>query len=82
MCLAVPGRIEEIQDGDDPLGRRGRVRFGELVQDVNLSCVPDAGIGDFVVVHVGLAISKLDQEEAEQTLKYLDEAAKAEEDAS
>ncbi|HSQ20811.1 MAG TPA: HypC/HybG/HupF family hydrogenase formation chaperone [Blastocatellia bacterium] len=70
MCLAVPGRIETIE-GDDPLLRRGRVNFGGIVKEVNLGYTPEAKIGDYVIVHVGFAISTVDQAEAEQVFDYL-----------
>ena len=69
MCLAVPGKIISIT-GED-LTRMGRVSFGGVVKEVSLAYVPEAGVDDYVVVHVGFAISKLDTQEAEQTLKYL-----------
>ncbi|EKU96387.1 hydrogenase assembly chaperone HypC/HupF [Leptolyngbya sp. PCC 7375] len=69
MCLAVPGKIISIK-GED-LSRMGRVSFGGVVKEVSLAYVPEAQAGDYVVVHVGFAISKLDLEEAEQTLTYL-----------
>src|SRR5437764_2517939 len=59
MCLAVPGKVLTIT-GADPLQRIGRVSFGGIVKDVNLACVPDAKVGDYVIVHVGLAISTVD----------------------
>lgn len=70
MCLAVPGRIESIT-GEDPLERTGKVDFGGVVREVNLSCVPEAGVGDYVIVHVGFALNKIDREEAEQVFEYL-----------
>lgn len=70
MCLAVPGEIIEITDRD-PLTRGGRVRFGGVVKDVNLAYVPEAEVGDWVIVHVGFAISVLNEAEAERTLEYL-----------
>ncbi|MBE9069841.1 HypC/HybG/HupF family hydrogenase formation chaperone [Leptolyngbya cf. ectocarpi LEGE 11479] len=69
MCLAVPGKIISIT-GED-LTRMGRVSFGGVVKEVSLAYVPEAQVDDYVVVHVGFAISKLDLEEAEQTLNYL-----------
>jgi hydrogenase expression/formation protein HypC len=68
MCLAVPGRIVSIH-GDD-LQRTGRVNFGGVLRDVNLSCVPEAEVGDYVLVHVGLAISRVDEVEAERILEH------------
>lgn len=70
MCLAVPGKIVSIE-GDDPILRDGKVDFGGVVKRVNLSLVPEAKIGDYVVVHVGLALSIIDEEEAKQVFEYL-----------
>ena len=70
MCLAVPGKIVSIE-GDDPILRDGKVNFGGVVKRVNLSLVPEAKIGDYVVVHVGLALSIVDEEEAKQVFEYL-----------
>ncbi len=72
MCLAIPGRIESII-GKEPMTRKGRVNFGGIVKEVFLAYVPEAGIGDYVIVHVGFAISKIDEKEAQRTLKYLDQ---------
>ncbi|MGC8991006.1 MAG: HypC/HybG/HupF family hydrogenase formation chaperone, partial [Verrucomicrobiia bacterium] len=72
MCLAVPGRIESIA-GDDPLTRSARVSFGGVIKEVNLSCVPDAKVGDYVIVHVGFALSIVDEKEAQQVFEYLDQ---------
>ncbi len=70
MCLAIPGKIESITDGD-PLQRSGRVNFGGILKDVNLAYVPEAGVGDYVIVHVGFALSKVDEAEANQVFEYL-----------
>ena len=72
MCLAVPGRILSI-DGDDPVLRAGRVDFAGIVKRVNLSYVPEASVGDYVLVHVGFAISTVDEAEARQVFAYLEE---------
>ena len=72
MCLAVPGKILSVA-GDDPLQRIGRVSFGGITKDIHLAFGPEARVGDYVVVHVGLAISTVDQEEAERTLEYFRE---------
>ncbi len=72
MCLAVPGRILSIE-GTDPILRAGRVDFAGIVKRVNLSYVPDAQVGDFVLVHVGFAISQVDEAEARQVFSYLRE---------
>ncbi len=70
MCLAVPGKIESIE-GDDLLLRRGRVNFGGIFKEVSLCYTPEAVVGDYVIVHVGFAISTVDQAEAEQVFEYL-----------
>jgi hydrogenase expression/formation protein HypC len=70
MCLAVPGRILEITD-EGPLTRRGRVDFGGILKEVNLTLVPEANVGDYVMVHVGIAISVVDEAEARQVFEYL-----------
>jgi hydrogenase expression/formation protein HypC len=70
MCLAVPGKIVSIE-GDDPILREGKVNFGGVVKRVNLSLVPEAKIGDYVIVHVGLALSIIDEEEAKQVFEFL-----------
>ena len=72
MCLAVPGKLLSIT-GEDPLARAGKVSFGGILKEVNLTCVPEAKVGDYVIVHAGLAISVLDEEEAARTLQYLQE---------
>ncbi len=70
MCLGVPGQILTIA-GDDPMTRAGRVNFGGVVKEVNLAFTPDATVGDYVVVHVGFAISQVDEEEAGIVFDYL-----------
>ncbi len=68
MCLAVPGKILEVTEAD-PVRRSGRVDFGGAIREVSLAYVQEAKAGDYVVVHVGFALSVLDEEEAEKTLK-------------
>ncbi len=70
MCLGVPGQILTIA-GDDPITRTGRVNFGGVVKEVSLAFTPDARVGEYVVVHVGFAISKVDEEEAGIVFDYL-----------
>ena len=70
MCLAIPGELLSIA-GNDPLERTGRVSFGGIVREVNLACVPEARVGDFVTVHVGIALSIVDRVEAERVFDYL-----------
>jgi hydrogenase expression/formation protein HypC len=72
MCLAVPGKVLSIT-GDDPMQRMGKVSFGGVLKDVNLTCVPEAKVGDYVIVHVGMAISTLDEAEAQEVFRYLAE---------
>jgi hydrogenase expression/formation protein HypC len=71
MCLAVPGKILEIQETIET--RTARVQFGGITRPVQLDFVPEARVGDYVVTHVGFAISLLDAEEAERTFKLLHE---------
>ena len=72
MCLAVPGELLSIE-GDDPLTREGRIAFAGVVKRANLAYVPEASVGDFVLVHAGFAISVIDEAAARRTLGYLDE---------
>ncbi len=70
MCLAVPGKIISLSE-EDSMMRTGKVNFGGIVKEVNLAFVPDAKIGEYVIVHVGFAISKVDEKEAFQVFEYL-----------
>ena len=72
MCLAVPGRVVEIDSQDDLL-RSARVDFGGVVREASLAYLPEAVVGDYVLVHAGFAISRLDEEEARATLLLLAE---------
>ncbi|RMH74847.1 MAG: HypC/HybG/HupF family hydrogenase formation chaperone [Calditrichaeota bacterium] len=72
MCLAIPGKIISIE-GEDPILRTGKVSFGGIVKEVNLSFVPEAKVDDYVLVHVGMAISTIDEEEAHKVFEYLKE---------
>jgi hydrogenase expression/formation protein HypC len=70
MCLGVPGRIVSLEQ--NPLGMTmGRVNFGGITKEVCLAYVPDAQVGEYVVVHVGFAIAKVDEAEAAQVFQYL-----------
>ena len=71
MCLAIPGKI--LSQDDLGFARTGRVQFGGIVRQVRLDFVPEAAIGDHVLVHVGFAISKIDEEEAHRTYQLLSE---------
>src|ERR1700758_4783595 len=70
MCLAVPGRVLSV-DGADPAFRLGSVDFCGIRKSVNLAFTPEAQPGDFVLVHVGFAIARIDGEEAMRTFQYL-----------
>jgi hydrogenase expression/formation protein HypC len=71
MCLAIPGKIVEFHDNCGV--RMSRVDFGGIVREACLEYIPDAKIGDYVMVHVGFAISKVDEAEAARTYQYLEE---------
>ena len=70
MCLAIPGRVIEIFE--DRGIRMGRAEFGGTVRRICLEQLPEAGIGDYVLVHVGFALSVIDAEEAERTYRLLE----------
>ena len=70
MCLAIPGQIESISS-DNPLTRMGKVNFGGILKEASLAYVPEAKIGDYVIVHVGFALSRLDADEAQKVFEYL-----------
>jgi hydrogenase expression/formation protein HypC len=72
MCLAIPGKVIEVTD--DPFGMRmGRANFGGIVKQVCLQYTPEVQPGDYVLVHVGFALGKVDEAEAERTYKLLEE---------
>lgn len=71
MCLAIPGKILSITNQLDVTFRYGKVSFGGITKEVNLCMVPDANINDYVLVHVGVAISIIDEAEAQLTFDYL-----------
>ena len=70
MCLAIPGKVAQIELNDGI--RSGRIQFGGIVRQACLDFVPEVKVGDFVMVHVGFAISVVDKEEAERTYALLD----------
>jgi hydrogenase expression/formation protein HypC len=70
MCLAIPGKIVSVS-GEDPLERTGRIDFGGVLKEASLAYVPEANVGDYVIVHVGFALSRLDEEEAHKIFEYL-----------
>lgn len=71
MCLAIPGKLTSITAQLDETFRVGKVSFGGILKDVNLAMVPQANIGDYVLVHVGVAISVVDEAEAHKTFEYI-----------
>jgi len=71
VCLAIPGKIVEVLEQGGL--RAARVQFGGIVRQVSLDFVPEAVLGDYVMVHVGFAISRVDAEEAERTYQLLQE---------
>lgn len=71
MCLAVPGKILEIDEGIDPLFRSAKVSFGGVEKSVSLAMLPEAKPDDYVMVHVGVALSVVDEEEAQETIAAL-----------
>jgi hydrogenase expression/formation protein HypC len=70
MCLAIPGKILSIS-GDDPLTRMGRIDFAGVIKPACLAYVPEAQVGDYVIIHVGFALSKVDEAEAQKIFAYL-----------
>ena len=70
MCLAIPGKVVSIS-GDDPLTRMGRIDFSGVVKSASLAYVPEVNLGDYVIVHVGFALSKVDEDEAQKVFQYL-----------
>jgi hydrogenase expression/formation protein HypC len=78
MCLAVPGKLLNVK-GSDPMLRSGDVSFGGTVRRVNLAYVPEAKVGDYVLVHVGFAINIIDETEAEKVFEYLREMGELDE---
>ena len=78
MCLAVPGKLLDVE-GSDPMLRSGDVSFGGTIRRVNLAYVPEAKVGDYVLVHVGFAINVIDEKEAEKVFEYLREMGELDE---
>ena len=72
MCLAIPGKVLSIS-GDDPVTRMGRIDFSGVIKQVSLAYVPGIQVGDYVIVHVGFALSKVDEAEAQKIFEYLKE---------
>ena len=80
MCLAVPGKIESITGSNsDVINKKGKVNFGGILKEVSLAYVPEARVGDYVIVHVGFALSLVDQQEAMKVFEYLKQMGELEE---
>ena len=79
MCLAIPGKIVAITAQLDETFRFASVSFGGILKEVNLAMLPEAKPGDYVLVHVGVAISIIDEEEAQKTFDYLRQIGELEE---
>jgi hydrogenase expression/formation protein HypC len=71
MCLAIPGKIIEIDDQIDDIFRIAKVSFDGIIKEVNLAMVPEAKVNDYVLVHVGSAIQVVDEQEAKETMEIL-----------
>ena len=72
MCLAIPGKILNIAQKEAGVMRTAKVLFGGITKETNLELVPEAKEGDYVLVHVGVALSLVDEEEARKTLQFLE----------
>ena len=78
MCLAIPGKVLEAVDSG--WNRIAKVQFGGVTRQVYLDFVPEAGVGDYVLVHVGFAVSKVDEAEAKRTYELLEQMGELEEE--
>jgi hydrogenase expression/formation protein HypC len=78
MCLAIPGQVIEIYEAFDT--RMGRVNFGGVVKEVCLAYLPEIAVGDYTIVHVGFAITRVDEESAQRTLETFREMGLLEEE--
>jgi hydrogenase expression/formation protein HypC len=79
MCLGIPGKITEVYEKDSL--RMGKLDFGGVIKEVCLAYVPEAQVGDYALIHVGFAISLMDEDEAIETLKLIKEVAEFSEEA-
>jgi hydrogenase expression/formation protein HypC len=78
MCLAIPGKIVSVS-GEETIFRQGKVDFGGIAREVSLAYVPEAQVGDYVIVHAGFALNTLDEKEANQVFEYLQQMGELEE---
>lgn len=79
MCLAIPGKIQSIETIHNGLVRMAKVSFGGIIKEASLEMLPAAEVGDYVLVHVGVAISKIDEAEAAKSFEYLKEIGEIDE---
>ena len=79
MCLAIPGKIKSIDLLYGGAVKMAKVSFGGIIKEASLEMIPDAEVGDYVLVHVGVAISKVNEEEANKVFGYLREAGELDE---
>lgn len=79
MCLAIPGKILSIEEPSEAVFQIGKVSFGGITKRINLSLVPEAKVGEYVLVHVGVAVSVVDEEEARKTMEFLEGTGELEE---
>ncbi len=79
MCLAIPGKIKSIEMKFDGTVRMAQIDFGGITKEASLEMIPKARVGDYVLVHVGVAISIVDEEEAKKTFRYLEEMGEVDE---
>lgn len=80
MCLAIPGKIIQLDESLDPAFRTGKVSFEGIIRTVNFSMVPEARVNDYVLVHVGVALNTIDEEEAQKVFSYLKEIGEVNEE--
>jgi hydrogenase expression/formation protein HypC len=71
MCLAIPGKVIEIDTSSKPL--MGKVSFGGVQKNICLDWIPDVKVGEYIIAHVGFALNKIDEEEAKETLKLFEQ---------
>ncbi|MBS4066391.1 MAG: HypC/HybG/HupF family hydrogenase formation chaperone [Chitinophagaceae bacterium] len=79
MCLAIPGKIQSVETIHNGLVRMAKVSFGGIIKEASLEMLPSAEVGDYVLVHVGVAISKIDEAEAAKSFEYLKEIGEIDE---
>ena len=79
MCLAIPGKIQSVQLLHDGAVKMAKVSFGGIIKEASLEMLPSADVGDYVLVHVGVAISKVNEEEANKVFDYLKQAGELDE---